>query len=186
MLDVLIPSIVGGLFGFGSSALASKAQSNTNRQQIDFAREQMAWQERMSSTAHEREVADLRRAGLNPLLSAKYGGSSSGSPVGLPKMTSPLDQLANNMATAKMYADINLSKELAKTEATKQKLNINSAVKEKNMAKLTGATAEREEMQKELDRLAHSAVMRNWVGQAIQSTLRAIGMPIFKGLQIKK
>jgi len=66
-----------------------------------------AFQERMSSTAHQREVEDLKRAGINPMLSGMGGASG---PSGAMADYGGLDRaVANALAVRQANATIELT-----------------------------------------------------------------------------
>jgi hypothetical protein len=63
-------SIVGGFLG-------NRGQRAANAANAQLAHNQIQFQERMSRTAYQRQVADMKAAGINPMLSAKMGGAST-------------------------------------------------------------------------------------------------------------
>lgn len=69
--------LIGSALSLGGGVLDYMGQKDANQTNRSIAREQMAFQERMSNTAHQRQVTDLRAAGLNPVLAAGGGGASS-------------------------------------------------------------------------------------------------------------
>lgn len=81
-----IAGIAGGLLSgagsLGSGMLNFGQQKQMQQRQFDF-------QERMSSTAHQREVKDLRAAGLNPILSAMNGSGASTPSGGMGSINTP-------------------------------------------------------------------------------------------------
>lgn len=67
-------SFAGGLI---TNAANMFSRDKAAKEARESAREQMAFQERMSSTAYQRSMQDMRTAGLNPILAYQKGPASS-------------------------------------------------------------------------------------------------------------
>lgn len=149
------------------SAMRAQAQREANLVNIKLAREareasareaalNREWQEYMSSTAHQREVADLIAAGLNPILTATGG---SGAFVGAGAMghsaqavvqseygDNPLRDLAQSATAARRLQQLDLKLGESQLELQKSQIakNIEEIATQRTMQQLNSAAAVRE------------------------------------------
>lgn len=99
MFPLAVPIALGAASAYG--------QYSANQTNQRIAREQMAFQERMSNTQWQRGVADMRAAGINPIMAASQGGASS--PMGASTQVSSITEPGINSA----YAAANMKQQFA-------------------------------------------------------------------------
>lgn len=145
----------------GGAVLANTAGTvYSNKKNAELAQKQMDFQERMSSTAHQREVEDLKSAGLNPILSA--GGSGASAPSGAKAdIKSPTESTPSTVMQGLQTVN---QKKLMEAEVTNKQINNAKTAEEiKNLQiqrkQIAGESQSRAEMAKAKADIARTAQM---------------------------
>ena len=169
----------GSIIGAGLSAAASIFGANKQANAADAANDkQIAWQREAMQNRHQWEVDDLRKAGLNPILSANAGASTGGAGF-RPSVPDYMSAYQNSVVNA-----VSALKTLSEIEQTEANTRVADATvgrinQETRNLGITGAQLDMNLKRDQENQLSYEVGSRSgWPAQflqGLQSTWKRLG-----------
>jgi len=122
------------MFNWLGALLGYKGTKDRNVASAQQAQQQMAFQERMSNTAVQRRMADLQKAGINPILAGSKEASTPGGAMGT--VDNPV---SSAISAGRQKQELKLVKEQVRTQMEQQEVLNSQRLQNQASAQLTMA-----------------------------------------------
>ena len=122
------------MFNWLGALLGYKGTKDRNVASAQQAQQQMAFQERMSNTAVQRRMADLQKAGINPILAGSKEASTPGGAMGTVE-----NPVSSAISAGRQKQELKLVKEQVRTQMEQQEVLNSQRLQNQASAQLTMA-----------------------------------------------